>query len=120
MFVFLDVVPDELIFQPCGLSGGQHRVLKSEFMSNGKLLTTLRAHDSLHDDGAWGAFFVLSQSLGDAIRLWLFSYQILTTAVRAADERDHCNRPCHHRHRRHVIRRRHRRRAPLWDVLHSR
>jgi hypothetical protein len=29
MFVFLDVVPDELICQPCGLSGGQYRILKS-------------------------------------------------------------------------------------------
>jgi hypothetical protein len=89
-------------------------------MSNGKLLTALRAHNSLHDDGAWGAFLVLSQSLGDTIRLWLLSYQILTTAVRAVGERDRCNRLFHHRRHRHVTRRRHHHRAPPWDVLHSR
>jgi len=126
MFIFLDVVPDKLICQPCGLSGGQCLVLKRQFMSNGKLLAALRAYHGLHNNGAGCAFLVLTQSLGDAIRLWLFCYQILTTAVRAADERDRCNR-LFHRHRRHATHRRHREirhrlhhRVPSWGVLHSR
>ncbi len=119
MLVFLDVVPDELICQPCGLSGRQFRVLQGLLVSNGKLLTALRAHNSLHDDGARCAFLVLSQSLGDAIRPGLLCYQILTTAVRAAAERDRCSRPCHRRHRR-VIHHRHRRHVPSWGVLRSR
>lgn len=47
---FLDMVPDELFFQPGCLSSGHLDILTCGVMVDGKLLATLVADNGLHQD----------------------------------------------------------------------
>ena len=47
---FLDMVPDELFFQPGRLSPGHLDILTCRVMMDSKPLATFAAHDGLHQD----------------------------------------------------------------------
>ena len=48
MFGFLDVVPDELILQPCCLACGEIRVGSCGLVSDGEAVAALSADDHFH------------------------------------------------------------------------
>lgn len=50
VLAFLDMVPDELFFQPGRLSSGHADILTCGVMMDGKLLATFVADNGLHQD----------------------------------------------------------------------
>ena len=48
MFVLLDVVPDELVSEPCGLALSELRIESGEVVGDGETVTALLAHHDLH------------------------------------------------------------------------
>jgi len=67
MLVFLDVIPDELILEPSGLSLRQAGVLKRWTMGYGKSRTALVAHHGHHHHAVRNALNVVPQPFGSAI-----------------------------------------------------
>ena len=69
MFVLLDVVPNELVSEPCSLALDELRIKADEVLTNGKTVTALRAHYHIDDLGWRGARgrprAVLTHALGD-------------------------------------------------------
>jgi hypothetical protein len=72
VLTFLNMVPDKLIGEPCGLPGSQRRVLAGRVMANREPVTALLTRHSRHDNRVRLALFILAQAFGRAIGSWLF------------------------------------------------
>jgi hypothetical protein len=67
MLVFLDMIPDELLSQPCGLPGGKLSILEKQTMADGEPRATLIADHSRHFNKVGCALAALPHTPGYSI-----------------------------------------------------
>ncbi|MGA3211076.1 MAG: hypothetical protein ABSD20_07185 [Terriglobales bacterium] len=73
MLIFLDVVPDKLIYQPGRLPFGKAGILQRWTMANGKPGSAFVADDDCHDDKVVQNITLVAQAFGHAIGAWQFT-----------------------------------------------
>ena len=111
MLVFLDVIPDELLSQPCGLPGCKLNILEKQAMADDKPGATLITGNGRHFNQI-GHALAASRTRLAIPRVRCFSASPSpTTEVREADAHDRDSHPVRHRVNR-------RRRARPWVALH--